>query len=120
MAKLTQKEFMDKVNQIIGDRTDDDALAFIEDCKDTISSDGDDWKIKYEEQVKVNEELEKNWRKKYKDRFFATDDSSLNDNHENNNNTNPAKPKDTIDDEESAKLEQAEKVRFDDLFKAED
>ena len=116
MAKLTQKEFMEKVNTIIGDRTDDEALSFIEDCKDTISSDGDDWKAKYDEQVTKNEELEKSWREKYKARFFAADDSSQEDNHENNKKTNPAKPKDTVDDDEQAKLEQAEKIRCDDLF----
>ena len=118
MAKLTQKEFMEKLGKIIGDRTDDEALGFIEDCKDTISSDGDDWKAKYDEQVTKNEELEKSWREKYKARFFAADDSSQEDNHENNKKTNPANvDNDDIGDEEKAKLEQAEKVRIDDLFK---
>ena len=120
MAKLTKKEFMEKVNLIVGDRTDDEALSFIEDCKDTFSSDGDDWKAKYEAEVQAKEELDKTWRQKYKDAFFAEDDSSHDDNHENNSKTNPAKPKDTIDDDEQAKLEQANKVRFDDLFKPAD
>ena len=110
---------MEKVSLIVGDRTDDDALSFIEDCKDTFSSDGDDWKAKYEAEVQAKEELDKTWRQKYKDAFFAEDDSS-HDNHENNSKTTPAKPKDTIDDDEQAKLEQANKVRFDDLFKPAD
>ena len=117
MAILTQKEFMEKLNKIIGDRTDDEALGFIEDCKDTIGSDGDEWKQKYDEQVAANAELEKSWREKYKARFFATDDTSLIDKNPNNDKTNPAKPKDNVDDEEQAKLEQANNVRFDDLFK---
>lgn len=116
MAKLTQKEFMEKLDKIIGDRTDNEALNFIEDCKDTISSEGDDWKAKYDEEVQKNAELEKTWREKYKARFFAADESSINNPNENNNKTNPAKPKDTVDDDEQAKLEQAEKIRFDDLF----
>ena len=33
MSKLTQKEFMDKAKAILGDRTDDEAISFLEDCK---------------------------------------------------------------------------------------
>ena len=121
MAKLTQKEFMEKVKVVLGDRTDDDAISFLEDCKDTISSEGDDWKQKYDDVVKEKEELDKTWRQKYTDRFFAPDDSHIDDDkttHEKNKKTNPANvDKDDIGDEEKAKLEQAEKVRIDDLFK---
>ena len=120
--KLTNDEFMTKLKQIIGDRTDDEAISFIEDCKDTITDDKDDWKAKYEDAVKEKEELDKNWRTKYTNRFFASDSHLDNDNaiHENNKNTNPANIKPDEIDEEQAKLEQAEKVRFDDLFKAAD
>ena len=122
MAKLTQKDFMTKLQAIIGDRTDDEAISFIEDCKDTISDAGDEWQKKYEDAVKEKEELDKSWRKKYTDRFFSADshNDNNNDNHENNHNTNPANVKKNDVDEEQEKLEQAEKVRFDDLFKPAD
>ena len=120
MAKLTQEEFMNKVKVILGDRNDDEAIAFLEDCKDTISTEGDDWKKKYDELVKEKDELDKNWRKKYTDRFFSADSHNDNDNHENNHNTNPANVKRNDVDEEQEKLEQAEKIRFDDLFKPAD
>ena len=121
MAKLTQKEFMAKLQAIIGDRTDDEAISFIEDCKDTISDADDVWQKKYEDAVKEKEELDKTWRKKYTDRFFSADShNDNNDNHENNHNTNPANVKKNDIDEEQEKIEQAEKIRFDDLFKPAD
>ena len=119
MAKLTSTEFMTKVKSIIGDRTDDEALSFIEDCKDTIEGGGDDYKSKYEAAVKEKEETEKMWRQKYADRFFSPDTHTNEDNHENNDKTNPANVNRNNVDEEQEKLEQAEKVRFNDLFKEE-
>jgi hypothetical protein len=122
MARLTQSEFMTKLKTFIGDRTDDEAISFIEDCKDTITDDKDDWKKKYDDVVKEKEELDKTWRQKYTDRFFLSDshNDNNNDNHENNKKTNPAsKPSDELD-EEQKKLEQAESIRFDDLFKPAD
>lgn len=122
MARLTQSEFMTKLKTFIGDRTDDEAISFIEDCKDTITDDKDDWKSKYDDVVKEKEELDKTWRQKYTDRFFSSDshDNENKDNHENNKRTNPAsKPSDKLD-EEQEKMEQAEKIRVDDLFKPAD
>ena len=118
MARLTQTEFMTKLKTIIGDRTDDDAISFIEDCKDTITDDKDDWKKKYDDAIKEKDELEKEWRKKYTDRFFASDSHTDDDkdNHSNNKKTNPASGKTDELDEEDKKMEQAEKIRFDDLF----
>ena len=121
MAILSKDEFMTKLKTIIGDRTDDEAISFIEDCKDTIEGDKDDWKGKYDALVKEKDDLDKMWRQKYTDRFFSPD--SHNDdnkaNHENNKKTNPANVNDELDEEEQ-KLEQAEKIRFDDLFKPAD
>lgn len=117
MAVLTQKEFMENLNKLLGDRTDDEALKFIEDANDTITEHGDEWKDKYETLVQEKDDLDKAWRQRYRDRFFSSD-TSLDDkgNHDNNHSTNPATPKDDIDDELAAKLEQANKIRCDDLF----
>lgn len=115
MAKLTAKDFMDKAKQIIGERDDDEALSFLEDCKDTISDDkdddGDGWKAKYEQAVKDKEQLEKDWRKRYRDTFFSPASHI-----DNNNDTNPANNANNIDDDEPDLEEEAKKVRFDDLF----
>lgn len=122
MARLSQEEFMKNLNNLLGDRTDDEALKFIEDAKDTITEDKNDWKGKYDDLVKEKDELDKSWRKRYRDRFFNSDTSlDDKDNHDNNNKTNPANKKDDdVDDEQTALLEQAEKIRCDDLFKTED
>lgn len=62
---LSKEELMKEMESIIGERTDDEAIKFIEDVTDTIDSleeqnnETDEWKSKYEEIVT-----------KYKERFF--------------------------------------------------
>lgn len=65
---LSKEELMTEMKSIIGERTDDEAIKFIEDVTDTIDSleeqnnennETDEWKSKYEEIVT-----------KYKERFF--------------------------------------------------
>lgn len=111
MAKLTPKDFLDKAKLILGDRTDDDALSFLEDCKDTITDDkdGEDWKSKYDDLVKEKDELDKSWRQKYRDRFFSAD------NPKSDNDTNPSNHANDNTDEIDVE-EEAKKIRFDDLF----
>lgn len=115
MAKRTKEEIMNQAKAIIGDKTDDATLSFLEDLTDTISEgENIDYKQKYEDEVQAKEELDKTWRNKYTERFFSPDVT-----HTDNNNTNPAnvnKDKDPSDIEDE-KLEQANKVTFDDLFK---
>ena len=59
----TKDEIMESVKAIVGDRSDDDALAFLEDFSDTIESFGEDWRGKYEENDRA-------WRERYRARFF--------------------------------------------------
>lgn len=65
---LSKEELMTEMKSIIGERTDDEAIKFIEDVTDTIdaleeqnneNNESDEWKSKYEEIVT-----------KYKERFF--------------------------------------------------
>jgi hypothetical protein len=113
MAKLTKEEFMNTVKAFVGERDDDEALKFIEDCNDTITGDGDDWKAKYDEEVKAKEELDKSWRAKYKERFYSPD-TNINDT--NNKDTNEhSNPLDTRTEEEK----RAESITINDLFKSE-
>ena len=113
MAKLSSEEFMNSVKAIIGDRDDDEALKFIEDCKDTITGEHDDWKAKYDEVVKEKEDLDKSWRAKYKERFYSSDTNT----HENNpkDNNEHENILDTRSDEEK----KAESITISDLFKSE-
>ena len=71
MAVRTREELLNSVRARIGDDTSDEALAFIEDIQDTMSDyetrangDGTDWKKKYEDN-------DKEWRTKYRERFFS-------------------------------------------------
>lgn len=82
MSVLTVEEFLNKIKERTGEDTSDETLQFIEDATDTINSlssnvDEEDWKTKYQEN-------DKEWRKKYKDRFFSTGDSVGKENLNNN------------------------------------
>lgn len=112
MAKLSQNEFMDKVKALIGDRDDDEALSFLEDCKDTITDSKDEYKEKYEAVVKEKEELDKQWRTKYKERFYQSDDQA------DKKEKDKGKEKDLFTDKTDAQLE-AENTTIDSLFKTE-
>ena len=104
---------MNSVKSIIGDRDDDEALKFIEDCKDTITGEHDDWKAKYDEVVKEKDELDKSWRAKYKERFYSSEPISNNDKGTNKNEHAE------LPDERTDAEKKAESIKIDDLFKSE-
>ncbi len=79
MAIRSREELLNAVRERIGDDTSDEAIAFIEDVQDTINNyesnnngDGIDWKKKYEDN-------DKEWRTKYRNRFFNSGDEGDND-----------------------------------------
>lgn len=77
MAVKSIADIMSAVQQKVGEDTDDATLELIGDLQDTLTDfetrtkDNTNWKNKYDE-------LDANWRKKYRDRFFSGsgDDSS--------------------------------------------
>ena len=80
MAIRTKSEMLDKIKEIIGENTDDNSLAVIEDINDTFDDfetkmkDTTDWKKKYEDN-------DKDWRNKYKERFYkGTQEPKINKN----------------------------------------
>lgn len=66
----SKDEILEALKLRLGENPDDDSIAFLEDITDTITdfeeklSGSEDWKTKYEEN-------DKEWRKKYTDRFFS-------------------------------------------------
>ena len=70
--KKNYDEMLEQVKQLVGERDDDEALAFIEDCTDSFSgvssTENDEWQKKYEENDKM-------WREKYRSRFFEGDNT---------------------------------------------
>lgn len=65
---LNREDFFKAVNVMVGDRTDDDAMKFVDDMADTYQSfedsQADDWKKRYEDNDRA-------WRRKYQNRFFS-------------------------------------------------
>ena len=114
MSKLSAEDFMKAVQGIIGDRTDDDALKFLEDAKDTITSEHDDYQAKYEAEVEAKKKLDEDWRAKYKARFYSSeDDTNINNNKNNQDNT-----KNDLNFNTKSEAEKlAESITIDDLFK---
>lgn len=77
MAVLKKDELMEKLRIIIGEQLSDEAVSFIEDITDTINEyEGreyvgeEEWKRRYDE-------LDKGWRKRYRDRFFNGTDVDM-------------------------------------------
>lgn len=70
----TREDFMSRINSLVGDRTDDEALGIIADLSDTygelskkevvnVDELNSNWQAKYDA-------LDNEWRNKYKDRFM--------------------------------------------------
>lgn len=75
MAVKSKDELMSAIRARIGEDKSDEAISLIEDISDTLddiqsktTSDGADWKAKYEEN-------DATWRQKYRDRFFNNPDT---------------------------------------------
>lgn len=69
MAVRTREELMAQLSTVLGENDSDDALSLIEDVRDTLGENSNVERIhELEQQV---EDVEKNWRKKYRDTFFS-------------------------------------------------
>lgn len=84
MAILSRDALFERLQTLIGDKTDDDTLTFLEDVKDTVDdyekkggTDTENWKEKFAENEKM-------WREKYRDTFFgkSVPDTTIKDNAE--------------------------------------
>ena len=98
MAVKKKEEILEQIKNLLGENDSDDAIQLIEDVSDTIGEPKDetDWKAKYEEN-------DKEWRTRYRDRFYGKVDD-----------------KDELEKEiEKEKEEENEITNFDDLFKEE-
>jgi len=101
MAVRTRDEILAAIGSRLGDDTSDDTLAIIEDIDDTLrdyeTRTGEDWKTRYDE-------LDAQWRKRYRDRFFQ---KAYNE---------ETTPEDVKDDNEEDLKEESEVKDFDELF----
>ena len=101
MAIKTRDEILAAIRSRLGDDTSDDALSIIEDITDTFKDyetrAGENWESKYNE-------LDAQWRKRYRDRFFQEPD---------NEETTLEEVK---DDNEKDLKDESEVKDFDELF----
>lgn len=86
--KRNKNELIEDVKKVLGDRTDDDALALLENVTDSISDKDEEWEKKYNDMVKEKNELDETWRKKYAERFHGNDGSNGNNGSDNGDNGN--------------------------------
>lgn len=100
MAVLTRDEFFARLHDKLSDDTSDESISLLEDMTDTFNfleqkanGDGEDWEKKYKE-------LDENWKKRYRHRFFSGGVTSV-----------PSDEKTEVTDEY-----EAEEVTVEDLF----
>lgn len=97
MAVRTKEEILESIRTRVGEQTDDETIAFLEDVTDTLTDfetkangGGEDWEQRYKDN-------DAEWRKKYTERFFSGEPSE------------PPKQK--------PKYEETKPKTFEDLFK---
>ena len=90
---------LEELRNVIGDRTDDDALALIERVSELESQSIDDLKNKITELEDQMRQLDENWRKRYRDRFYEGEE----------------KDEEQIE-EEAGDEDESESIKIDDLF----
>lgn len=83
---LNNDDFVKSVKSIIGDRTDEESINFIENMTDTYNSlvaDKDVNNTAWEQKYNA---LNETWSKRYKDRFLSgSDEQQNNESHEDDN-----------------------------------
>ena len=70
MAVKSKEELLESIKGLLADDTSDASIALLEDITDSFDeqktqAETEDWKKKYEEN-------DREWRQKYRDRFFST------------------------------------------------
>ena len=104
MAVVNKDTIMERLRENFNDNDSDDVLGLLEDVTDTLNDyqsrleENGDWKERYEQN-------DREWRQKYKDRFFSAGDSA----------GNGHKTKEEEEEEETDNEIVAE--NFDELFK---
>lgn len=114
MAVLSREDFRERVKKYFGDAPDDDQISFMEDVVDTyedsVTRSGDmsvreaEWKEKYDN-------LDREWRRRYTERFYGKGGDPDSANPGNN------EPEDAPDHDAEVS---EETYLFEDLFKKED
>lgn len=86
-----REQLVSRMQTLIGDRTDDEALNFIQDALETYDSrTSNSGGISNEEHTRLMNEQDETWRKRYRDAFFTGPDESLKDQSRSKSKSDPA------------------------------
>ena len=111
MAIIQNREELNtRLQTIIGDRTDDDALNFLQDIRDTFEAQPSGGMTQAEHD-RLMQEADTAWRKRYRDAFFNGADGQFKESESDTSRKDPANEAPGSDENNPAK--------FDDLFKGE-
>lgn len=72
MAILSKEDFTKAITTIVGERSDEDSVKFIEDMTDTYNGLEADKNVSVSEWEQKYKALNDTWSKRYKDRFSET------------------------------------------------
>ena len=88
----SREQLAQRMQSLIGDRTDDEALNFIQDALETYDSRpaASEGSISNEEHTRLMEEQDTAWRKRYRDTFFGTPDPNIAGNSSKFSKSDPA------------------------------
>lgn len=113
MAVLTREDYLSRLQELIGERNDDEALGILEDFTDTFDngmSDNSEELTALRDEVEnlknENVELENTWRNKYKARFYGGSDEEA----------NPSNQSETDGTGTAEEVPEPEDITIDDLF----
>lgn len=110
MAVITERTALQsRLQAIIGDRVDDDALNFIQDALDTFDHHSSNSGMTQEEHDRLMKEQDDSWRQRYRDAFFKGADSAIT---EPNKVTSRQDPADSLPG-----ATEDNPAHYDDLFK---
>lgn len=86
----TRESLSERLTAIFGDRTDDEALNFIQDTMETYDyHTANPGGISQEAHKKALDEQDQAWRKRYRDAFLNGPDNSINENLNTNSRNDP-------------------------------
>ena len=112
MAVVSKDELMQQIKNLLGENTSDEAIKLLEDANDTLDAANKDNTAELTEQIdklkKEKDDLDKEWRNKYRERFFNND-----------NIHNPAFNNDDDNDDDNdgdGAGDDEEPTQYDDLF----
>lgn len=103
-----REELTTRLQAILGDRTDDDALNFLQDSLETFDAHASGG-MSQEEHNRLMQEADNAWRTRYRDAFFKGPDNSLKDPESDKSRKDPANDVPGASEDNPAK--------FDELFK---